>query len=211
MTNLLGQIESGPAKLCGQFAGLPLLDDIRLFRAVVLVDQFLVALPDQASVIRTAILRAPFADEFLEQFAVFRLQLVCGEQSETERIVERVVDGAVLGHAAEGTRPVRVSTMRMRHPSPAARAIRNNPAPTTTAPMARATRSPAGARRSTVMPAATTAMARRSMTPMTRRIAIRPAQQWLQWSPRRRPCRQAVPASAGSVRPRPGAALQQAR
>src|SRR5713101_1327053 len=95
MTNLLGQIESGPAKLCGQFAGLPLLDDIRLFRAVVLVDQFLVALPDQASVIRSAILRAPFADEFLEQFAVFRLQLVCGEQSETERIVERVVDGAV--------------------------------------------------------------------------------------------------------------------
>src|SRR2546428_9865669 len=28
--------------------------------------------------------------------------------------------------------------MRMRHPSPAARAIRNDPAPTTTAPMARA-------------------------------------------------------------------------
>jgi hypothetical protein len=28
-------------------------------------------------------------------------QLVHGEQSETERIVERVVDGAVLGHAAE--------------------------------------------------------------------------------------------------------------
>jgi hypothetical protein len=49
--------------------------------------------------------------------------------------------------------------MRMRHPSPAARAIRNNPAPTTT-PMARATRSPAGARRSTVMAAATTAITR---------------------------------------------------
>ena len=65
----------------------------------------------------------------------------------------------------------------MRHPSPAARAIRNNPAATTTAPMARATRSPAGARRSTVMAAVTTAIARRSMTPMTRRIAIRPAQQ----------------------------------
>ena len=94
--------------------------------------------------------------------------------------------------------------MRMRHPSPAARAIRNNPAPTTTTPMARATRSPAGARRSTVMAAPTTTIARRSMTPMTRRIAIRPAQQWMQWSPRRRPCRQAVPASAGSVRPRPG-------
>src|SRR5690348_12371818 len=38
----------------------------------------------------------------------------------------------------------------MRHPSPAARAIRNSPAPRTAAPMARATRSPAGARRSTV-------------------------------------------------------------
>src|SRR6266436_990349 len=67
-------------------------------------------------------------------------------------------------------------TMRMRHPSPAARAIRNNPAAMTTAPVARATRSPAGARRSTVMAAATTAIARRSMTPMTRRIAIRPTQ-----------------------------------
>jgi hypothetical protein len=71
----------------------------------------------------------------------------------------------------------RRGTMRMRHPSPAARAIRNSPAPPTTAPMARATRSPAGARRSTVMAAATTAIARRSMTPMTRRIAIGPAQQ----------------------------------
>jgi hypothetical protein len=110
-----------------------------------------------------------------------------------------------------GTRPVRVSTMPMRHPSPAARPIRNNPAPTTTAPMARATRSPAGARRSTVMAAATTAIARRSMTPMTSRIAIRPAQQWLQWRPRRRPCRQAVPAAGGSVRPRPGASRQRAR
>jgi hypothetical protein len=46
------------------------------------------------SVIRSAILLAPLADELLEQFAVFGL--VRGEQSETERIVERVVDGAVL-------------------------------------------------------------------------------------------------------------------
>jgi hypothetical protein len=46
---------------------------------------------------------------------------------------------------------------------------------------------------------------------MTRRIAIRPAQQWLQWRPRRRPCHQAVPVSAGSVGPRPGASRQQAR
>ncbi len=102
-------------------------------------------------------------------------------------------------------------TMRMRHPSPAARAIRNNPDPTTAAPMARATRSPAGARRSTVMAAPTTAIARRSMIPMTRRIIIRPAQQWLQWRPRRRPCRQAVRASAGNLQPRPGASRQQAR
>ena len=63
------------------------------------------------------------------------------------------------------------------HPSPAARAIRTNPAPTTTAPTARATRSPAGARRSPVMAAVTTAIARRSMTPRPKRIAVRPAQQ----------------------------------
>ena len=87
-------------------------------------------------------------------------------------------------------------------------AIRNRPAPTTTAPVARATRSPAGARRSTVMAAATTAIARRSVTPMTRSIAMRPTQHWAQWRPRRRPCRQAVPASAGSVRPRPDASRQ---
>jgi hypothetical protein len=60
----------------------------------------------------------------------------------------------------------------MRYPSCA---IRNNPAPMTTAPMARATRSPAGARRSTVMAAVTTAIARRSMIPKTKRIAVRPA------------------------------------
>jgi hypothetical protein len=48
---------------------------------------------------------------------------------------------------------------------PGCRAIRNNPAPTATAPVARAVRSPAGARRSTVMAGATTAIARRSMTP----------------------------------------------
>jgi hypothetical protein len=64
-----------------------------------------------------------------------------------------------------------------RHPSPAARAIRNNPVPRTMAPMARATRSPAGARRSTVMAAVTTPITRKSMTPMARRIAVRPAQQ----------------------------------
>ena len=35
------------------------------------------------------------------KFAVFRLQLVRGEQSETECIVEQVVDGAVLGLATK--------------------------------------------------------------------------------------------------------------
>jgi hypothetical protein len=65
----------------------------------------------------------------------------------------------------------------MRHPSPAACATRNSPAPTMTAPMARATRSPAGARRSAVMAAVTAAITRRSMIPVTRRITVRPAQQ----------------------------------
>ncbi len=68
-------------------------------------------------------------------------------------------------------------TMRMRYPSLIARAIKNKPTPTATAPIARATRAPSGAMRSTVIAAATTAIARRSMTPMTRRIAISPAQQ----------------------------------
>jgi hypothetical protein len=43
--------------------------------------------------------------------------------------------------------------MRMRHPRLAAPAIRNKTAATATAPVDRATRSPAGARRSTVMAA----------------------------------------------------------
>jgi hypothetical protein len=68
-------------------------------------------------------------------------------------------------------------TASVRHPSPAARAIRHSPAPMAAAPMARATRSPAGARRSMVMAAVTAAITRRSMTPTTRRIAVRPAQQ----------------------------------
>jgi hypothetical protein len=68
-------------------------------------------------------------------------------------------------------------TMRRHHPSAAARAIRIKPAPTMTIPRARATRSPAGARRSIVIAAVAAAIARRSMTPMTRRIAVNPAQQ----------------------------------
>ena len=39
-------------------------------------------------------------------------------------------------------RPSRRDTTQMRHPSPATRAIRNNPVPTATAPVARATRLP---------------------------------------------------------------------
>jgi penicillin-binding protein 1A len=130
--------------------------------------------------------------------------------AEVARTAERAgIEPPIPGEPSMALGTVSVSPLELT--AAYARAIRNNPAPTTTAPMARATRSPAGARRSTVMAAATTAIARRSITPTTRRIAIRPAQQWLQWSPRRRPCRQAVPASAGSVRPRPGASRQQAR
>jgi hypothetical protein len=64
-----------------------------------------------------------------------------------------------------------------RQPSPAACAIKNSPAPMMTAPIARATRSPAGARRSMVMAAVMTAIARRSITPTIRRTAVRLAQQ----------------------------------
>jgi hypothetical protein len=56
-----------------------------------------------------------------------------------------------------------------------------------------ATRSPAGVRRSAVMAAVTTAIPRRSMIPITRRIAVRPAQQVPQWRSRRRPCRPGHP------------------
>ena len=65
--------------------------------------------------------------------------------------------------------------------------------------------------RGTVMAAATTAIARRSMTPTTSRIAISPTLHSVQWYPRLSPCCQAVPASAGSVRPRPGTSRQQSR
>jgi hypothetical protein len=62
-----------------------------------------------------------------------------------------------------------------------------------------------------VIAAVTIAIAPRFMTPMTRRIAISPAQQQMQWIPKRRPCRQASPASAGNRRQHTGASLQQAR
>jgi hypothetical protein len=48
------------------------------------------------------------------------------------------------------------------------------------------------------------------MIPRTRGIAIRPAQQRPHWSPRRSPCRQAVPAPAGGAGPQP-ASRQPAR
>jgi len=76
--------------------------------------------------------------------------------------------------------PMRVRAapqLRTRHWSPVARAIRSNPAATVTTPMARATPSPPGARRSTVIAAVTLAIARRSITPMTMRIAVSPAQE----------------------------------
>ena len=64
--------------------------------------------------------------------------------------------------------------IHVRLPSP--RTVSNRPAQTRTAPTIRATRSPDGARRSSVIAAATASIARRSMTPTTSRITIRPLQ-----------------------------------
>ena len=60
---------------------------------------------------------------------------------------------------------------------PIARAISHAPAATLTTPIARAANSPFGAKRSTVIAAVTNAITRRSITPTTSRIAIKPAQQ----------------------------------
>jgi hypothetical protein len=58
-----------------------------------------------------------------------------------------------------------------RYPSPAAAlAIKSSPTPTTTIPMARATRSPFGASRSAVIAAVTRAITRTSMIPMTNAV-----------------------------------------
>ena len=100
----------------------------------------------------------------------------------------------------------------VRYPSLAvALVIKSSPTPTTTIPMARATRSPFGASRSAVIAAVTRAITRRSMTPMTRRIAVKAAQPQVQWRPRRSPCRQAVAASAGNVGSRLHGSRQQVR
>src|SRR5215207_3202573 len=104
-----------------------------------------------------------------------------------------------------------LETPAVRHPSPAARAIIRVPATSATPPIARATRSPAGARRSIVIATVTTAMARRSITPMTSRLAVSPALQQMQSRPRRRPYRHAAPASADNIRPGAGASRQHAR
>jgi hypothetical protein len=65
----------------------------------------------------------------------------------------------------------------VRYPSlAAALAINSSPTPTMTIPMARAMRSPFGASRSAVIAAVTRAITRRSMTPTTRRIAVKAAQ-----------------------------------
>lgn len=64
-----------------------------------------------------------------------------------------------------------------RYPSPAvALAIKSSPTPTTTIPITRATRSAFGTSRSAVIAAVTRAITHRSMTPTTRRIAVKPAQ-----------------------------------
>ena len=59
-------------------------------------------------------------------------------------------------------------------------AISHAPAATLTTPIARATNSPLGAKRSTVIATVTNAITRRSITPTTSRIVIKPAQQQLQ-------------------------------
>jgi hypothetical protein len=81
------------------------------------------------------------------------------------------------GRLARGGCPGR----RRRHP-PTATACqsRTTPATAAMAPIARATRPPAGARRSAVIAAVTATIARRSITPMTSRIAVRLAQQPVQ-------------------------------
>ena len=109
-------------------------------------------------------------------------------------------------------RDARASGQRTKtHPKPTARTNRNTPAAMTTAPMPRATRSPPGARRSAVMAAVTTVIAVRFITPITSRIAVRPAEEQLQCTPKRRPCRQAAMAFAGMLRPHFGTSRQQVR
>src|SRR5215472_760449 len=97
------------------------------------------------------------------------------------------------------------------HVSQIALATRTKPVPVMPTPTTRATRSPAGARRSRVMAAVTTAITLRSITPATSRIAVRLAQLVPQCSPKRTPCLQAVRASAGKEGSRAGASRQAAR
>ncbi len=112
-----------------------------------------------------------------------------------ETLVQDVVDraplvGSTYGHMSKFTAlcqfhnspiplAMRVarSTSWTRYPSPAAAlAVNSSPTPTTTIPMARATRLLFDARRSAVIAAVTSAITRRSITPMTRRIAVKAAQ-----------------------------------
>lgn len=79
--------------------------------------------------------------------------------------------------AENGRRLVLTAKASRIHTSATALAPSTSPAATITTPITRATRSPDGARRSIVMPALTTAIARKSMTPITRRIAVKLAQQ----------------------------------
>ena len=108
-----------------------------------------------------------------------------------------------------------------RHASPMARVISNNAAPTTITPIACAVCSPAGASRSMVMAAVTTAIAPRFMTPAASRITIRSAQQGPQRSPKlyamsqrrfgaRRQCnaRGGLITAADKLTPFPGRELQ---
>jgi hypothetical protein len=82
------------------------------------------------------------------------------------------------------------------HAAPRARAIIRVPAAMTTTPATRAAYCGLGESRSTVIAALTTAMAPRSITPVARRIMMKPKQHRLQRTPKRRPCCQALRASS---------------
>ena len=72
-----------------------------------------------------------------------------------------------------------VNELKSRHMD----ASTTRPAPISTPPMSFATRSPSGANRSAVTATVTAAIARQSITPITRSVAVSPAQDWQQCRP----------------------------
>lgn len=100
------------------------------------------------------------------------------KRAEATQAVESALAAVERQSGAENGRRLVLTAKASRiHTSATALAPSTSPAATITTPITRATRSPDGARRSIVMPALTTAIARKSMTPITRRIAVKLAQQ----------------------------------